>query len=115
VEVPIKTTPPLKRGRASQQKDASNKRLKTTRKTSSLKKVNASQPKVDGHQVDMINPRPNPHMHTTEQARGSEDPNSLVLRNHNEFHGVQEIFINYTSSGELLTVLQRLSTHAFQP
>jgi hypothetical protein len=54
-------------------------------------------------------------MHTTEQAGGSEDPNSLVLRNHNEFHGVQEIFINYTSSGELLTVLQRLSTHAFQP
>jgi hypothetical protein len=56
VEVPIKTTPPPKRGRASHQKGASNKRLKTTRKTSSLKKVNASQPKVDGHQVDMINP-----------------------------------------------------------
>jgi hypothetical protein len=56
VEGPIKTTPPLKRGMTSQQKDASNKRPKTTRKTSSLKKVNASQPKVDGHQVNMINP-----------------------------------------------------------
>jgi hypothetical protein len=56
VEVPIKTTSPPKGGRASQQKDASNKRPKTTRKTSFSKKVNASQPKVDGHQVDMVNP-----------------------------------------------------------
>jgi hypothetical protein len=56
VEVAIKTTPPLKRERSNQQKDTSNKRLKATRKTSSLKKVNASQSKVDGHQVDMINP-----------------------------------------------------------
>jgi hypothetical protein len=70
VQVPIKNTPPLKRGRASQQKDASNKRLKTTRKTSSSKKVNTSQSKVDGHQVDMINPRPDPHVHTTEQVGG---------------------------------------------
>jgi hypothetical protein len=68
VEVPIKTTPPLKRGRASQQKDTFNKRLKTTRKTSSSKKVNASQPKVDRYQVDMINPQPSPHVHTTEQV-----------------------------------------------
>jgi hypothetical protein len=52
----MKTIPPSKRGRASQQKDASNKRLYTMRKTSSLKKVNTSQPKIDGHQVDVINP-----------------------------------------------------------
>jgi hypothetical protein len=38
---------------------------------------------------------------TIEQARGSEDPNSLVLENHEESHGVQEISINYISSGEL--------------
>jgi hypothetical protein len=50
----------------------------------------------------MINPRPSPHVHTIEQAGGSEDPDSLVLGNHDEFHGVQEISINYTSSGELL-------------
>jgi hypothetical protein len=55
VEVSIKTTPPLKKGRTSQQKDASNKRPKTMRKSSSSKKVNASQPKVDRYQVDMIN------------------------------------------------------------
>jgi hypothetical protein len=96
VEVSIKTTPPSKRGRASQQKDASNKHLKTTRKTSSSKKVNASLPKVDGHQVNMINPQHSLHMHTIEQAGGSEDPDSLVLGNHDEFHGV------HTSPEELL-------------
>jgi hypothetical protein len=41
-------------------------------------------------------------VHTTEQVGGSEDPDSLVLGNHDEFHGVQEIFIDYTSSRELL-------------
>jgi hypothetical protein len=101
VEVPIKPTPPLKSGRASQQKDASNKRLKTMRKTSSSKKVNVIQPKVDGHQVDMINPQTSPHVHTIEQAGGSEDLDSPVLGNHDEFHGMQEISINYTSSEEL--------------
>jgi hypothetical protein len=90
------------KGRANQQKDASNKRPKTMRKYSSSKKVNTSQPKIDGHQVDMINPWPIPHVHTTEQAGGSEDPDSLILGNHDEFHRVQEISINYTSSGKLL-------------
>jgi hypothetical protein len=55
VKVPIKNTPPLKKGRASQQKDTSNKRPKTTRKTSFSKKVNVRQPKVDRHQVNVIN------------------------------------------------------------
>jgi hypothetical protein len=41
-------------------------------------------------------------VHTIEQARGLEDPDFLILRNHDEFHGVEEISINYTSSGELL-------------
>jgi hypothetical protein len=102
VEVPTKITPPLKRGRASQQKDTSNKHPKTTRKISSSKKVNASQPKVDGHQVDVINPRPIPHVHSIELAGLSDDLDSLVLGNHDDFHGVQEISISYTSSGELL-------------
>jgi hypothetical protein len=40
-------------------------------------------------------------VHNIEQAGGSKDPDSLVLKNHDEIHGVQEISINYTSSGEL--------------
>jgi hypothetical protein len=48
-------------------------------------------------------------VHTTEQAGGSKDPNSLVLGNHDEFHRVQIISINYTSFEELLDKL-RVST-----
>jgi hypothetical protein len=40
-------------------------------------------------------------VHTIEQAKGSKDPDSLVLGNHYEIHVVQEISINYTSSREL--------------
>jgi hypothetical protein len=101
VDVPIKTTPPPKRGRVSQQKNAPTKRLRTMRKTSSSKTVNTSQPKIDGHQVDTINPQLIPPIHTIEQARGSEYPGSLILGNHDEIHGVQEMSINYTNSGEL--------------
>jgi hypothetical protein len=41
-------------------------------------------------------------VHTIERAGGSKDPDSLVLENHDEFHRVQEISINYNSSRELL-------------
>jgi tRNA U54 and U55 pseudouridine synthase Pus10 len=78
-------------GRTSQQKDTSNKHLKTTRKISYSKKINTSQPKVNEHQVDMINSQLIPHVHTIEHAGGSEDPDSLILGNHDEFHGVQKI------------------------
>jgi hypothetical protein len=71
------------------------------RKTSFLSKVNARQPMVDGHQVDMINPRSSPHMHTIKQAGGSEGHDSLILGNYDKIHGVQIFFINYTSFGEL--------------
>jgi hypothetical protein len=42
-----------------------------------------------------------PPMRTLEQFRGLEDPDSLILGNHDEFHGVQEISIYYTTSREL--------------
>jgi hypothetical protein len=41
-------------------------------------------------------------VHTTEHAGESKDPDSLVLENLDEFYGVQEISVNYTSSEELL-------------
>jgi hypothetical protein len=53
------------------------------------------------HQVDTIKPRPSPPVRTMEQAEGSKDPDSLVLGNHYEIHGVQKISINYTISREL--------------
>jgi hypothetical protein len=33
-----------------------------------------------------------PHVHTIEQPGGLEDPNSLVLGNHDEIHGMQKKF-----------------------
>jgi hypothetical protein len=40
-------------------------------------------------------------VHTIEQAEGLEYHDSLVLENHDEIHGVQEISINYNSFKEL--------------
>jgi hypothetical protein len=63
----------------------------------------------------MINSQLSPHVHTIEHAGGSEDPDSLILGNHDEFHGVQKISSIILVPQNYLTVLQRLSTHAFQP
>jgi hypothetical protein len=51
--------------------------------------------------VDTINSLPNPSVRTIEQTSASKVPDSLVLGNHDEIHGVHEISINYTSSREL--------------
>ena len=106
VEVPNKTTQPPskpKRGRARQQEDASRKRPKTGRKKLNSTTVNVSQLLVDGHRVDTIeHPQTSSQARATDDAGRSEDPDALVLGNHDELHGVQEISINYTSSGELL-------------
>jgi hypothetical protein len=51
--------------------------------------------------VDTINPQLSPHVHTIEQARGLKDPDFFILENLDEFYGVQEISINYTSFREL--------------
>jgi hypothetical protein len=63
--------------------------------------------------VDVINLLPSPHVHTTEHAGGSEDPDSLVLENHGDFHGVQEISVNYTSSEELLDCITMVVNSCF--
>jgi hypothetical protein len=41
-------------------------------------------------------------VHTIKQTGGLEDHDSLVLENHDEFHMVKEISINYTGYEELL-------------
>jgi hypothetical protein len=51
--------------------------------------------------VDHVQPQPSPQVHTIEAPSRSEDPDSLVLGNHDEFHVIQEFSINYTSSREL--------------
>jgi hypothetical protein len=52
-------------------------------------------------------------VHTIEQTGGSEDPDSLILGNHDEFHWVQEISINYTSFRELLDYVTMVVNSCF--
>jgi hypothetical protein len=104
VEVPnktIQTSSHKKRGRPAKQDKAPSKRPRKERKQTS-KSVNASQPLVDGHQVDIQHPQPSSQARFNDEAGTSENPDPLVLGNHEELHGVQEISINYTSSGRLL-------------
>jgi hypothetical protein len=68
---------------------------KDMKKKTSSTSIHASQPLVDVHQVEHLNPQPNPQVHTIEQVGVSEAPDSLILENHDEFYRVQEISINY--------------------
>jgi hypothetical protein len=63
--------------------------------------VNESQPPIDGHQVDIVHPQTSTHVHNSDAVGTSEHPVSTLPVNQEDFHGVQEISINYTSSGEL--------------
>jgi hypothetical protein len=54
-------------------------------------------------------------MHTIEQVGGAKDPDSLVLGNHDEFDGCKKFPSIMLVPENYLTVLQRLSTHAFAP
>jgi hypothetical protein len=98
-----------KRGRGTTTKDkAIQKPLRKTRKVTSTT-VNADQHQVDKHQLDIINPNnivqqihhiPNTNAQNNIIARTLEDPDSVVVGNHDESQGVQEISINYIDSGE---------------
>ena len=105
VEVPNKTiqTPSVqKRGRAATKKDnAPVKHPRKEKKKTSQKTVNKNQPMVEGHQVVTKQPQSSSQVRTINEAGTSEIPNTLVLENHEESNGTQEIFINYTSSGEM--------------
>jgi hypothetical protein len=66
------------------------------------KTVNASQPVVDRHLVDNnISQSSTQARYINENARTSENPNDFILGNHETSTGIQEIFINYTSLGEV--------------
>ena len=108
VEVPIKTTQlpiPKKRGSstASDLEHASRKQQrKARRKTSEA--VNAGQLNVEKHLMGSIHPvegqLPQPSSSMHKLTGTSEHPDSIVLGNHEESLGVQEISINYVDSGE---------------
>jgi hypothetical protein len=68
------------------------------------KTVNVSQPVVDRHLVDISQSSTQAH-YRNENANISENPDAFVLGNHETSMGIQEIFINYTSSEKYMTVI----------
>jgi hypothetical protein len=105
VEVPKKTTQTLsvvKRGRIAQtNKDNAPNKHPRKEKTRPLQKtVNVNQSVVDRHFVDIPQSSTQAH-YRNENASTSENPDDLVLGNHETSTGIQEISINYTSSGEV--------------
>ena len=64
--------------------------------------------------MDTEHPQHSSQVRTIDEAGTSEHPDPLILGNHEELHGVQEISINYTSSRELFDRKTTMSTHASQ-
>ena len=62
--------------------------------------VNANQPQVDGHQVDVQHQEPNINVHTNYNVGVSKQSDSVVMGNHTEPEEINEISINYIDSGE---------------
>jgi hypothetical protein len=104
VEVPKKTTQPpvVKRGRVTTTKrdNAHNKRPRNEKTRPLHKTVNVSQPVVDRHFVD-IPQSSTQARYRNENASMSKNPDDLILENHETSTGIQEVFINYTSSREV--------------
>jgi hypothetical protein len=107
VEIPKKTTQAhsiVKRGRVATTKrdNAPNKHPRKDKMMPLQKIVNVSQHVVDKHLVDNNIPQSSTQAcYINENARTSENPNDLILGNHETSIGIQEISINYTSSREV--------------
>jgi very-short-patch-repair endonuclease len=106
VEVAKKITPTpsiVKRGRvtATKKDNTLNKYPRKEKMMHLQKTVNVSrQPVVDRHLVD-IPQSSTQARYRNENASTSENPDDLVLGNHETSMGIQEISINYTSSKEV--------------
>jgi hypothetical protein len=106
VEVPKKTTqaPSIKkRGRTeTTRKDtASEKRPRKEKTKAPRKSKKVILPKVEQHHKNENDPQPSSQARYTNGTRISKIPDNLVLGNHEALKGIEEISINYTSSGEV--------------
>jgi hypothetical protein len=85
------------RGRAATtKKDNATSKCPRKEKTRHIQKiVNVSQPVVDRHPVDTNIPHSSTQMcYINENTRTSENPDELVLGNHETSNGIKEISIN---------------------
>jgi hypothetical protein len=106
VEVPIKTThaPSIKkRGRTetTRKDSASEKRSRKEKSKAPKKSKNLVQPEVEQHHINANDPQSSSKARYINEIRISEIPDNLILGNHEASKGIEEIFINYTSSGEV--------------
>jgi hypothetical protein len=105
VEVTKKTTQApsvVKRGRVAQTKkdNAPNKGPRKEKMRPLQKTVNVNQPVIERHLVDI--PQYSTQVrYRKESASTSENPDPLILGNHETSTCIQEISINYTSSREV--------------
>jgi hypothetical protein len=119
VEVPKKTTHApsiVKMGRVAQTKKdkAPNKRPRKEKTRSLQKIVNVSQPTVDRHLVNI--PQSSTEMHyRNENASTLENPDALVLGNHEASTGIQKNPLTILVSRKCMTIVLQLSTHVSQP
>jgi hypothetical protein len=65
------------------------------------KSKNVIQSEVEWHHKNANNPQSNYQACYINETRISEIPHNLVLENHEASKGIEEIFISYTSSGEV--------------
>jgi hypothetical protein len=105
VEVPTKSIQApfvVKRGRIATTKrdNAPNKRPRKEKTRPLQKTVNVSQHVVDRHLVD-IPQSSTQARYRNENVSTSENPDDLILGNHETSTGIQEISINYTSFREV--------------
>jgi hypothetical protein len=105
VEVSKKTSQApsvVKRGRIAQTKkdNAPNKRPRKEKRRPLQKIVNMNEPVVDRQLMD-ISQSSTQARYRNENASTSENPNDLVLGNHETSMAIQEISINYTSFEEV--------------
>jgi hypothetical protein len=59
------------------------------------------QPDVEQHHSNADDPQSSSQARYINETRTSEIPDSLILRNHEASKGIEEISINYTSSGKV--------------
>ena len=104
IEVPNKTIQLPSRqekGRSTAAPKAATSRKRTRKQRNEpTESVNATQPQVERHQVDIPNPHPTSIVHLNPDDGTSEHPNNVVLGNTEQPDEVQEIFTNYVDSGE---------------
>jgi hypothetical protein len=98
-----------KRGRVeTTRKDtASEKRPRKEKSKAPKKSKNVVQSEVEQHHLNANDPHSSSQERYTNETRTSKIPDNLVLGNHEMSEGIEEIFINYTSS---LKVYDRSTT-----